>query len=299
MRPSKILILAAVALLVFGSAGFFAYKLFLKPTHFSFFGKKEPVPVALPTPDPGTTPFDAAVALQKSGKLSEAHDALVKWLEAYPNSPKITEARTLLGNINSELLTSPSPSNEKVSYIVVKGDSLARIASRQKSNAELIQHVNNLPNINLQIGQELFIPQLKMSIEIDRSGNLLILRDHDQFFKSYTLLSTPPYTGQQKAPTETIVIDKIAMINNKRVAFGDKKYPESERTILLRSNGNIVALPEETASTAPSSGPNNVTTATNSTSAPSTTMPPGFVLSLSDMKEVFPLINKDTPVSIH
>ena len=308
MRSSKLLILASVALLVFGSAGFCAYELFVKPySSFRFFHKKNHTPVPAPTPDQGGAAFDAAVALQNSGKLQEATEAWKAWLEAHPESTKQQEALVFLGKANINLLCSPTATVGKESYIVVKGDSLDRIANKKKSSAELIQWVNSLPNINLQIGQELFIPQLQMSITIDRQNKILTLRNGDSFFKNYLLLSTPPAVGDKEDLTSS-VIDKIVTNNNKRVAFGDKKYTDSERTILLRSGGNIVAAPANAVavSTAPTvTTTNGVTSSTSqtapspSTTSPTVAMPPGFVLSTSDMKEVFPLVNKTTPVTVH
>lgn len=192
-----------------------------------------------------------------------------------------------------EVLCSPSTTANKSTYTVVKGDSLDRIARKQKSNPELIQRINGLPNINLQIGQVLVIPEVKTSVELDRQQGLMIVRNNDQFLKSYPLLSFPPM-GAQKNPVETVVIDRIATVGNKRTAFGDKKYPESEQIIILRSCGNIVTPPNSnTAAT--------TTTPADTTAATAVTpvMPPGFVLSDADMREIFPFITKNTPVTVH
>jgi len=290
MQSKKIFILVGVALFVFGSAGLCAYLLFVKPYssfHLFHFHKQAAVKTA-PIPDQGETAFQSALALQNSGKSEEAVNAWKAWLQAYPESKKAPEALENLGKANLDLLRSPSTAGGKESYIVVKGDSLDRIAIKKKSNAELIQQVNGLPNINLQIGQELFIPQLQMNIVVDREKKLLTLQNGDQFFKSYQLLSAPPSTTKE---TATIIVDKVAMNGNKRVAFGDKKYPTSERIIILRSCGNIVAAPAEAPSiTTPTDG------STTATAAPA--MPPGFVLSTSDMSEVFPLVNKAASVTV-
>jgi LysM repeat protein len=297
MRPSKILILFLVGFLVFGSAGFFAYKLFWKPytntasqstcSLCSFFKKAKSSATALPSPTPDLSlkDLEAAFALQQAGKLFEAQQALQAWLQAYPSSVKKNEALSALGKINMEQLCSASSLADKESYTVIKGDSLDRIARKQKSNAELIQKVNALSGINLQIGEVLLIPQLQMSLDIDRQAGLLTLRNHGQFLKSYTLLAAPA-AGPEQKPLETIIVDKMAMNGAKRTAFGDKKYPESEQIILLRSAGNIVTAP-----TASSGG------ASESTNP--VTMPAGFVLAPADMREIFPFTGKDTPVTVH
>lgn len=293
MRASKIVLLLLIGFLIFGSVGFFTYELFLKPYHpwssaVSFWKKKQKqaptiAPVAIV--DPSLKDFEAALNLEKAGKIPEAEQAWQAWLQAYPASSKKPEALTALGKIKMEELLSPTPSADKETYIVVKGDSLDRIARKKKSNAELIQRVNALPSINLQIGETLFIPQLQISLEIDRQGSLLIVRNHDQFLKSYSLLALPPGSKDQK-PIETVVVDKVALSGNKRTAFGDKKYPESEQTILMRSAGNIV--------TAPAAASNGSPAPTNTV-----TLPSGFVLTPADMREVFPFVNKNTPIIIH
>ncbi len=291
MRSSKIFILAGVAFLIFGSAALCAYLLFVKPySSFHLFRSKQAAVKAVPAPDQGETAFNSALALQNSGKSEEAITAWKAWLQAYPGSKKISEGLSNLGKANLDLLRSPSVAGGKESYLVVKGDSLDRIANKKKSNAELIQQVNSLPNINLQIGQELFIPQLQMTIVLDRAKKLLTLQNGDQFFKSYSLLSTPPATAKE---TTTLIVDKVAMTTNKRVAFGDKKYPASERIIILRSCGNIVTAPTEAASAAPATADG-----TNAAAATPAAMPPGFVISTSDMSEIFPLVNKAASVTV-
>lgn len=290
----KIFILIGVALFVFGSAGLAAYLLFVKPySSFHLFHSKKAPAKTVVIPNQGEAAFDAALALQNSGKFEEAITAWKAWLQAYPESKKASEALDNLGKTNLDLLRSASTAGGKESYIVVKGDSLDRIANKKKSNAELIQVVNALPNINLQIGQELFIPQLNMNIVLDRSKKLLILQNGDQFFKSYPLLSTPPATAKE---TTTLIVDKVGMSGNKRVAFGDKKYPTSERVIILRSCGNIVAAPAEAASTTPTTPTNGGSTNPALPTTPA--MPPGFVISTSDMSEIFPLVNKSASVIV-
>ena len=283
MRSSKIFILIVVALLVFGSAAFCAYTLFVKPySSFHLFRRHKTTVTAPPITDRGETAFNSAVTLQNSGKLEEAVIAWRTWLQAYPESKRRLEALDNLGKANIDLLHSPSTAGGKESYLVVKGDSLDRIATKKKSNPELIQQINALPNINLQIGQELFIPQLQINVVLDRQNRSLTLLNGDQFFKSYPLLSTPPATSAKEITT--VIVDKVAMNGSKRVAFGDKRYAGSERIIILRSCGNIVTAPAETPSTEPGATP--------------AAMPPGFVISLPDMNELFPLVNKAAAVTV-
>jgi len=187
---------------------------------------------------------------------------------------------------------------------VAKGDSLAKIAAKQKSNAELIQKANSLPGINLQIGQQLVIPSLKTSLELDRSAKCLTLIDNGVFVKEYTLLSSPTPPSKAVPAINSKILDKIATSGSKRVAFGDKTYAQSERIILLAGNPAIVGFEIPAPAHPPVNQTNQVTqTATNAsitTSAPSSLpLPSGYVLSKEDLLEIFPLVSRNTPVIIH
>jgi LysM repeat protein len=304
MRSSKILILFLVGFLVFGSAAFFGYILFVKPyrndTLISFFKKKpETPPSTKNVKDPSIGSFDAALALQNNGKILEAQAAWLTWLANYPNAPRKKEALILLGKVNMDLFSSP-PSQSKENYTVIKGDSLDRIARQQKSNPELIQRLNNLPNTNLQIGEVLFVPELNTELEIDRDGGLVILKNHGKFLKCYPLLSYPAKGTQKKPPQTTTILDRITTSGNKRTAFGDKKYAASQRIILLRSGGNILT-PSSTQVKNDNPALDNSSTTNNLTSVPNTrpsAMPAGFVISNDDMKEIFPFLSKETSVKI-
>jgi LysM repeat protein len=285
MRVIQTIILLVIGLLIFGSAGFFGYQLFIKPgrAEKQEIAAQAAAPAPTATPDPGIPELQKLKVLQDAGKLDEARDGLNLWITHYPQSTLLGEALQRLGAANMALLFQSGGTNVE-SYTVIKGDSLARIASKHHSNAELIQKANSLPNINLQIGEILVIPSLKISLELDRSAKTLTLLNNGSFLKEYTLLSSPASTTKENLNSK--VLDKIATSGNKRVAFGDKAYPKSDRSILLAQAPPIVApLP---------------TPATQGTNAPTPPpLPGGYVLSSADLLEVFPLISRNTPVIIH
>ena len=306
MRAFKLFTLLIIAVLIFGSAAFFGYELFIKPSRAE---KRENViaasaPAQTPTPDPGIPDFQRLKKLQASGKLSEAHDGWEIWIAHNPQSPLLKEARQQLGAANTTLLFQPDSTNV-VSYTVVKGDSLARIASKHQSNAELIQTANKLPNINLSIGEQLVIPSLKISLELDRAAKTITVLNDGVFLKEFSLLSSPP------APTKLVtlnskVLDKVASAGAKRVAFGDKAYPLSERTILLLQSPSIVGAPVPDASAPATRTPDKSAGTSQDTNSSSLAVaptpvppPPGYVLSSSDLLELFPLVSRNTQVIIH
>jgi len=293
MKTLQFLFLLILAVLIFGTAGYFGYELFIKPAQTEKLEKAAQITAPAPTatPDPGVPEFQRLKSLQTAGKIEEARDGLNAWINNNPKSPLLDEARQLLGADNMTLLFQPGGTNI-VTYTVVKGDSLARIASRHKSNAELIQRANQLPNINLQIGQQLVIPSLNISLQIDRSTKTLTLLDHGTFLTEYRLLSSPPAPSQDETKNSK-VLDKVCLVKNKRVAFGEKSYPLSERSIVLVQSPPIVAPPP--------SSPTTVNPKNGSATAipPPAPLPGGYVLSTADLLEIFPLVSRNTPVIIH
>jgi LysM repeat protein len=198
---------------------------------------------------------------------------LREFVHSYPDSTKLAEAKGTLGNVNMARIFSPEESAEKVPYAVVSGDSLVRIASHFKTNAELIFRINNLETINLKIGQPLLIPQVDPSIEVDRAAGTVTLLNHGEFLKEYQVLSLkiPGKAG----PVTTKVMDKLALQGSDRVAFGDKRYAGCERWVMLATNG--IALRGQ---------------------IEGTPTPAGILLSQPDMEEIFLLVARGTPVTI-
>ena len=312
MKTFKFLTLLILGLLIFGSATYFAYELFIKPGRIEKVEKltKAAATTPIPGPDPGAHELQRLKSLQAGGDAVAARDGLKTWIETHPKSPLLKDARNQLGQANMSLLFQPSSNPSVVTYTVLKGDSLAKIATKHKSNAELIQRANNLPGIGLQIGQQLVIPVLTPSLELDRAEKTMVLLDNAAFVKQYTLLSSPTAPVKPVPPITTKVLDKIATAGTKRVAFGDKTYTQSERMILLSGNSSIVGfdLPplSSTSNTVTSSISTNssVTGSTNAPLPPSPAanpaqLPPGYVLSKEDLLEIFPLVSRNTPVIIH
>lgn len=275
----RALIILAVAAVVFGGSAYFAYDLYWKPRELDELDRKAQAQIAqqgpiLP-PDPGSPAYEKALAARKKGNVDDARQQLLDFLQNFPDSTRVAEAKALLGEINSNAIFSSTPSPDKTVYTVGRGDALAKIAGKTKSSAELIFRVNNLDSINLQVGQQLFVPQLDTSILVNRKAHTLTLLNKGQFFKEYHLLSaklpsTPP-GGKAK------VQDKFAMQGTTRVAFGSKEYSNAERNVLLPGGLVIRGVPDG------SPGP----------------FPAGLVLSNTDIGEIFLLVSRGTPVTIN
>jgi LysM repeat protein len=275
MAIVRTLIILALVGLILGGSAFFAYELYWKPRRLDMEDKATSSQGPGGVPDYTLPAFEKAADLQRKGDIDKARSAWVEFIANYPDSPKIGEAKRALGSINTGQVLSPVPSPEKTSYAVSKGDSLVKIASKFKSNPELIFRVNNLQTINLKIGQQLVIPQLDMSIVVDRKARAVTLFNRGQFFKEYqaVALKTPGVSTSVR----TKVADKIALQGSNRVAFGDKNYSGSERWIMLSATGLAIRGLPEGAGAAP---------------------PPGIIVAQPDIEEIFLLVSRGTPVTI-
>ncbi|MFY8215602.1 MAG: LysM peptidoglycan-binding domain-containing protein [Chthoniobacterales bacterium] len=274
MKVFALFLLLLVAAVVFGGIAYFSYTMFVAPAKEA---KAERVAAAVasatpePTPEPGLDAFESAIAMVSDReRIFDAIAALQQFVTTYPNASVIGEAKSALGELNAAVVYTTIDSPEKLAYTVVSGDSLARIASRTNSSAELILRSNNLPSIDLQIGQVLKVPQLDTAIVVDRATSTLTLFNKNVFFKEYPLLAPVPGT----AGVDTSVREKVAVRDGKRVIFGGADYPGSERSIILEQNAPAIRGGSPTASGG------------------------GIVISQHDVEEIFPLVTRGTRVII-
>jgi len=275
MRVLALFLLLLVAAVVFGGIAYFGYTMLVSPAKEE---KAERVAAAAAaaatpeaTPEPGLDAFESAMAMVADReRIFDAIAALQQFVTTYPNASVIGEAKSALGELNATVVYTTIDSPEKQIYTVVSGDSLARIAGRTNTSAELILRSNNLASIDLQIGQVLKIPQLDTAIVVDRATSTLTVFNNNTFFKEYLLLAPVPGA----AGLDTSVREKIAMRDGKRVIFGGADYPGSERSIILEQNAPAI---RGGSATAPGGG---------------------IVVNQSDIEEIFPLVTRGTRVII-
>lgn len=274
MGVIRALIILVLAGLILGGSAYVSYELFWKPKVLDEQDRitKESRLVAEAPPDLSLPVFEKAMALLKAGKSSEAQLAFQDFLRVFPKSTKTAEVRRELGTLNLATVFTPGGSADTVSYTVKSGDSLVRVASKFKTHADLIYRASGLDSINLQIGQKLTVPKLEPGIEIDRTAGTVTLLNQGAFFKDYAVLSTKVPTGVRS----TKVVDKVALKDSKRVAFGSRDYAESERWLMLGGGVMIRGYVAKAGETPPT----------------------GILLSPSDMDELFVLVSRGVPVTI-
>ena len=277
----KWLFVLLLALAIFGGAAWFGYNTFIKE---EIEVKKEQSGEVTPPPvvDVSLPEFQAAVKLRQDGKLAEARDALVSFIQKYPTGKHLDEARDLLGEVNVEILLSRYPSPEKIEYIVKSGDVLAKIARKLKTTPELIMRMNNMSGTMLRIGERLLISHPDFSMVIQRKANLVVVLNHGVFFKQYHVQEAK-LPQKQPSKITTKVAETMAWKNGQRVGLGSKDYLASTKWIRLAGGAayTLYAVPDPT--------------------HPNLEQPPpptGLGLAATDLEELSTLVNNRTPVTI-
>jgi len=123
-----------------------------------------------------------ALALKTEGKLADARTLLQPLAAATNVSEKVL---SVLGDIDLQVLFSPSPAPEKVDYMVASGDSLGKIARKFGTTVELIKESNGLTRDLIRVGDRLRIYQGHFAVEVSKTANLLTVTDNGKFFKRY------------------------------------------------------------------------------------------------------------------
>ncbi len=277
----KWLFVLLLALIIFGGAAWFGYNSFVKEEMAVKKEQRGEVPPA-PTPDISLPEFQAAAQLRQEGKLTEARDAFIAFIQKYPAGLHAEEARDLLGEVNVDILLSRHPSPEKMEYVVKSGDVLAKISRKLKTTPELIMRMNNMSGTMLHIGEHLLISHPDFSILIQRKANLVVLLNRGAFFKQYHVREAK-LSPKQPSKITAKVAETMAWKGGKRVGLGSKDYISSTRWI------RFAGAPGYTLYSMPDSA------------HPSLDQPPppvGLGLTASDVEELSSLVNNRTPVTI-
>jgi len=176
----KLLVIAGLALGIFGGGGFLAYRLFFKSMdRRGNLGQA----VVTPTPDQGITMLDQAKQQLGAGDRFDAERILLALIQTFPDSIKSADAKQLLGDLNIQAFFSPTQGPDKTEYVVARGDSIAKIANKTKSAAELIFKANGLESMVIQPGQRLIIPKGQFSLLINKKRQDVTLLKNGNFFR--------------------------------------------------------------------------------------------------------------------
>ncbi len=131
--------------------------------------------------------YEMASSLEKNHDILKAKELYQELLSNFPDYPRIEEVQHKLEQLNLEVITSNSQSPKTVLCEVQVGDTLGKLAKKYGTTVELIKKKNNLSGDVIRVGQKLYVWTGILNIFVDKSQNILILKDGDQVLKVYTV----------------------------------------------------------------------------------------------------------------
>jgi LysM repeat protein len=134
--------------------------------------------------------FDAlskqAAALEAQGELLKAQEALKTMIQNYAARPGIDEIQKRLDDLNLRILVSGLQVEGKTTIREVKeGDSLSMIADEFRTTIDFIKKQNGLSTDVIRPYQKLRIWTGRLSVYVDKSQNILLLKSDGEVIKTY------------------------------------------------------------------------------------------------------------------
>ena len=131
--------------------------------------------------------YDQGVELEKEGEMIQAKQVYQKVIGDHPDFEQVEEIQKRLEKLNMRILFSNVPTEETTIHKVESGDTLGKLAKKYRTTIELIKISNHLSSNIIRVGQNLRIWTGTFNILVDKSQNILILKDEDEVMKVYTV----------------------------------------------------------------------------------------------------------------
>ncbi len=138
-----------------------------------------------PAPSGPNALLAQAKAAQERGASLEARQLYQKLLEENPESTAAAEAQKRFGAVALATILSPQVTPEAVQYTVEPGDTLYKISKQFGTTVELLKASNQLTTDLIRVGQQLKVAKTQFNLIIDKSQNILTLKNEDQVLKVY------------------------------------------------------------------------------------------------------------------
>ncbi len=129
--------------------------------------------------------YGQAVNLKNNGQLLEAKDVYQRIVAEYSDYEKIEAIEKELEDLNFQIIFSNIQTPETVIHEVQSGDTLGSLAQKYGTTVEFIKKSNYLKSDTIRVGQKLRIWTGSFNIFVDKSRNILILKDGDDVVKVY------------------------------------------------------------------------------------------------------------------
>ncbi|GAB4311768.1 MAG: hypothetical protein Kow0059_02050 [Candidatus Sumerlaeia bacterium] len=150
--------------------------------------------------------YHEAESLLEKGMLVQAREKFLELYDCIGEDNELTpKVEKRLGDLNVQLLFSPQVLPGDTEYTVEKGDYPAKVASQNGVPLELLMRCNSISDAKgLRIEQKLKIPKCDFEIIVDKSTNMMVVKNQGRFFKKYMVR-----TGQtdEMTPNGTYYIE--------------------------------------------------------------------------------------------
>lgn len=151
-------------------------------------GKSVPNEPAAAQDMTGAQLYEKATDLKREGDVVEAKETYQRVLNDYPNVVNAEKVQSELEDLNMDIIFSNTPvPNKTVIHEVQSGDTLGGLAKKYGTTIDLIKKSNNLSSNVIRIGQKLRIWTGTFNILVDKSQNILILKDGEDVLKVYNV----------------------------------------------------------------------------------------------------------------
>jgi len=126
-----------------------------------------------------------AEAARSQDSLLEAKQIYRQILQQNPESSAATLVQQKIGEVNLKLILSPAATPESAAYVVQPGDTLSKIARQRHITLNLLKSSNGLTSDVIRPGQRLKIIKPDFSVVVDKSQNILTLKNGEEVLKVY------------------------------------------------------------------------------------------------------------------
>ncbi|MCB9771475.1 MAG: L,D-transpeptidase family protein [Candidatus Omnitrophica bacterium] len=151
-------------------------------------GSKQEVQGAVTNMKEAKELYAQAVKLRQMNDPIRAKAVYQELIKNYSNVDNIAMIQKESEELNLQILFSNQQVPDKtVIHEVVPGDSLAKIAKKYNTTAEFIRRSNNISGDIVRLGEKLRIWTGKFNIFVDKSQNILILKDGNEVVKVYNV----------------------------------------------------------------------------------------------------------------
>lgn len=123
--------------------------------------------------------------IEAKGSLLDIKNVYQELINNFPASNEVMDWQKKVEDINMKLLFSSILTPKSTLYEIKPGDTLVKIAKEFKTTPELIAKSNNLAGDKIFSGKKIKIWSAPLSILIDKSQNILMLKSDEEIIKTY------------------------------------------------------------------------------------------------------------------